>query len=218
MQYTPCVLAIFLSIGLAAPQALPIDQVLPALSKVTRLLECSRSSNNLAIYCSPVYSLPSVRYGRNAEGVLVFSGPDPARSMWVQAQPGVAASYVHETGVPMPFNYFCVDLSPGVPSGSGAAALMYTARVIIGEGASIWISGLISASGGAPSGPVTNMLSAAVSWPGAYGFETVVPPGLVTWSPIGPGCSGYPAIAFMPLPAFPPLADVAEVYVYVSIP
>lgn len=170
--------------------------------------------------CLPVRFLPSVRFSRTAvPGQLTVSGPDPSRSLWVQARGISPSDYSGDTAAApdvngIPANYFCIDLSPAL-SGSGAAVLLFDARIRLdGDSSSIRISGALSSGS-----KLITELSAAVPWPGTYP-GTSPPPGAVRLHPIGPGCRNFPAISFEPIMKTGDGGQflVEDVFVFVSIP
>lgn len=194
------------------------DQIVPPWSKGSKVMQCQRDNLIGSMACLPVRLMPSVRYDRNAATQLTtVSGPDPARSLWIQAIQGAPGDYNADTAAApavtgMPPNYFCVDLSP-TSSGSGAALLLFDARIRMeGEDSSIRITGHLS------TGPsLIQQLSAGVPWPGTYGWEAKPPAGTVHVYPIGPGCRNFPAISFEPIVSGNQEFIVEDVYVFVSI-
>jgi hypothetical protein len=212
MRILLCSLALFI----VAAWADTPEQLVPQLGG-PQVMQCQRLPVTGALDCVPVRFLPSVRFSRTSN-ILTVSGPDPSRSLWVQAHGINAGDYAGDVAAApavegMPPNYFCVDLTPAL-SGSGAALLLFDARVRLeADSSSIRVSGALS------SGPkLIPQLSAAVPWPGTYP-GTAPPPGTVHVYPIGPGCRNFPAISFEPMPSGDGSSFIFEdVFVFVSIP
>ncbi len=166
--------------------------------------------------CVTVRFMPSVRFTRTKDNKLTVWGPDPSRSVWVQARGINAGQYAADTAAApdvngMPLNYFCIDLSPAL-SGSGAAILLFDAALRLSDDSTIRLTGQMA------SGPaLIPQLSTASPWPGSYP-GTTPPPGTVHLYPIGPGCRNFPAISFDPIQLNGVLFTVEDVYVFVSIP
>lgn len=180
----------------------------------SKIIQCGR---NLAgtLDCYDVRFLPSVRASRTGN-LLTVQGPDVSRATWIQAVGGSFYDYqgdMKEVTLPltMPKNYFCINLAP---SGSGAAVLMYDAKLRrVDDSTSIRIAGLLNGNGSGTR-EYKLSLSSAVAWPGTYGWESPVPQGTMHYFPIGPGCRTFPAISFDTTEDY----VVEDVFVFVSIP
>lgn len=192
------------------------EQIIPVWSAIPRIMECQRLPVTMALDCVLVRFMPSVRFSRTRDNQLTVSGPDPARAVWVQAIGGNASEYASDIAAApsvtgMPVNYFCINLGPAL-SGSGAAVLLFDARIRLADDSTIRVTGHFA------SGPsLITQLSAAVGWPGTY-TGAAAPPGTVHLYGIGPGCRSFPAISFEPVTDGNSNFVVEDVYVFVSIP
>lgn len=214
-----CVVVIFSQSALA--QA-PPESIVPLGRSVPTFMQCTRNPAGI-LSCLPVRLLPSVRSIQQSNSSIVLSGPDPAKSLWVQAQAPIIADYVTDAAIqgalaPMPVNYYCINLSPAL-GGSGAAVLMFDARVHYPiDDTSLRITGLISANGQLQTQTtISNSLSAAVAWPGTFPWHDIST-GTVHYYPIGIGCRNFPAISFDSLFRAQPPFTIDDVNVFVSIP
>lgn len=230
-----CLLVQVFSVRGQAPPSQPpwsrasssLNSLLPL--NIPVLLQCSRTVYGEPA-CFPVRKLPSVSSLAKPDGSLILSGPDPSRTVWIEAigvDPQVYLSDQRRPSVNegVPPNYFCINLSPAIraDSSSGAGALAYAIDVIDG-GVTRHMIGLIATGSDGVSGQLGELvynLAYALPWPGTHGYPVAGVAGFVHYYQIGVGCGNYSAISFDPLPVAAgsdPVLTVSAAYALVSIP
>lgn len=227
-----------------------LDNVLPAWSALPRLMQCTRTPLGLPD-CVLVEVAPSVRVVPPKPSskpcapawacpAALLASADPRAGSWVQLIPGSVADFNSDPGRPlcpldvvgicngspasMPDGYFCLflDKRSAPYTTTGAAVLMYAIYVlgdrpadVNGSTAAQWFFGFL----GDPSAS----MQLRAGMPSAFKPDSVVgsPGTFIRWFPIGPGCRGYPAIAFDAATMIPwtwPTPLIPDAYVFVVVP